>query len=805
LFTSLNIMGLAIGISICWVVLRIVNYELSFENAVPNKENIYRLSSAFTNEGKVDYNGGVPKPLYQAIRDDIPYIKTVAPIFREYNIASVGVPQTGASARKIDATEELFKVMLVDSAYFSMVPYTWLAGHKTRALSQPDNVVLTAKKAKMYFPNFAVDQIIGQTLVYNDTLSKIVSGIVDELAFPTEFDGSEFFFLKPQNYPLNIWTNTHGSDKVYIALQEGADIAQVTAAINKITDDKWLSFKKESKPTYTYNRKIVTTNLKELHFATHLDIWDTSKTSKTVIYGLVGIALFILLLACINYINLVTAQLPARSKAIAVRKTLGCHNRLLVGQIFMETFITLAISLLLAWVGNGIAFRFFKDLIPAGMASYGTNLTFALIIIMLLVTTGVLASLYPSWLITRVQPVHIFKNSKQFQMGNGQFNFRKSLIVFQFFIAQIFTVSALIIGQQLTYLVHKDMGFEKDAVVTLNLPKKLLNEVFYKDKSGEKTKTLKHELRSLAGVNGVSIGSMPLTDSYFSSSFEVKDLHAETPIRSQLFMKNIDADYIDVFEIPLIAGSNITASDTTNGYLLNESAIQALGFANPQEAIGKYIGSGNGFFPIVGVVKDFHSKNFYTAIEPLALLPGNSHDLNFHLKLNADPKTWKDILTGVKEKCQLLYPGYDPSLKFMDERIEKLYTKEQNLSKLINLSTGVSIIIGCMGLFGLITLSAFQRIKEIGIRKVLGASIPNIITMLSKNFFQLIFLSTVLAIPLTYWLTHHWLEQFIYKIDIAPWPFIIGLAIVCFAAGSTIAYQALRAAKVNPVDSLRDE
>ncbi|RKE44531.1 ABC transporter permease [Sphingobacterium detergens] len=806
LFTLLNIVGLSIGITSCWMIFKIVNYEYSFEEGIPQLERSYRLISKFGNEGKATYNPGIAKPFHQAIKKEIPGVELVAPVFRDYSISAVTINKGTADQKLIeDFADAAGNVTETTPDYFKLVGYKWLAGSQEKAFATPDNLVLTQKRAALYFPNQPVDQLIGKTIFYNDTIPKTISGVIADLPFNSEFDGTEFALVKDETYPLYVWTNVSGTNRLYIRLEDGVKNTDIQAAIAKIGKKNWIAFQEAQKAENEYKCQIEVMPLKESHFAAHVQDWKGEKTSKTLIYGLVAVAIFLMALACINYVNLSTAQLPARSKDIGVRKTLGSSQGSLVLQIIFESLITIFIALLFSVLLTKLAFHYFQEMIPDKVQSFTSSGSSSLFIAILLAVTTGIAAAYPAWLIKKVQPVNLFRAGKQFQIGKTQINLRKTLIVFQFFIAQFFTVSALIIGQQLSYTLNKEMGFNKNAVVTLDMPYKLVNKFWNKNIDQQKKQTFLNEIKKIKGVSVASVGSLPLTDNYSSSWLHFQNPSGKEKVSSDVYFKDADPNYIEVYDLKLIAGNNLTQSDTTNAYVINESAVKAFGFKSPQEAIGKYIGQGQSNYPIVGVIKDFHAQNFYTEIKPLALRSFSFGSYTFNMKLSGNSSEWKSAIEDIKKVYARFFPEYPTEIKFYDETIASLYQKEQNMAKLINCSTIVAILIGCLGLFGLITLAAFQRSKEIGIRKVLGASIPSIFHLLAKNFVQLILISILIAAPLTWWLSNKWLEDFYYRIDISTTPFLLGAGLSLFAAVFTVSFQAIKAAIQNPVDSLRDE
>lgn len=807
LFSCLNIIGLTISISACWIIYKYVSYELSFERAMPNKEKTYRLFSQFGTAENSTYNAGISRPIYFALREDFDEIETVVAVFQTFT-QSVIVPAYDQVAQK---TEELGMrtqaVIQTDSAYFDMLPYTWLAGDQKNALQSPQDLILTDKKAQLYFPNLSFSEVIGKPLIYmtgqQDSLQLTVTGVVASLPYNSEFIGEEFYRLQKtdQDNQLNQWTNTNGTDKVYFQAKDQQTAAQFHQKLQNLVTEKWQLFKQETKPTYTYNRSIQMMPLSEGHFSTYLNEFGPNKTSKSVIYSLIGIAVFLILLACINYMNLTTAQMPQRNKEIGIRKTLGSSERQLILQMLMETAIIVLISLFLSFFVAKLGIALLGDLISSEMLNYSNYLTFFIFILGILSLTLILSGLYPSWLISKVNAIDLFRNKGQLHVGKEKLNIRKALIVFQFTVAQLFIIASLIIGQQLRYVVKKDMGFNKEAVLICDLPYNLMNTENFHGKK----QTLAQEIAALPQVQQVSLGVKPLSNSYSSSGYTYKSAENAEPKMVNVFLKAVDSKYLDLYDLQLIAGKNLLPSDTTNSFVINESAVKAFGFYSPEEALGKFIGQHPHIHPIVGVVKDFHQRDFYTAIEPIALSADLPRANTINIKLSANNKQWPSTIKAIEEKWGAFFPKDNFNMKFYDESIASLYQKEQQLYKLTNISMTVAIIISCLGLFGLATITAFQRSKEIGIRKVLGASVAGIVKMLSTDFVKMVIIAMFIASPLVYWACVKWLESFVYRIDISVTPFLIGGFVALLAALMTVSYQALKVAKTKPVESLRDE
>lgn len=798
LFTSLHILGLAIGISSCWVIYRLVSYEFSFERKLPNSKNMYRLVSGFVFDEKESYNGGVSAPLFQAVREQVTGVDRVVPVSGMY-INTEEVKQTG---KKPLPVKEPKNIIAVDSVYFGLVPYTWLAGNKATALQAPESVVLTESRARSYFSGLSPQDMLGQIITYNDTLHKTVTGIVKDLDYPTEFTGQEFLLKSKKEYTLNAWTNTNGSDKLYLQINKQSDTARVMAQIRAIVAEKMKAFYQESKPTFTFTRWFELMPLRESHFSTYINEGEVRKASRPVMYGLMGVAGFLLLLACINYINLSTAQIPQRTKEIGVRKTLGSSRWSLINQLLSETLVTVLLATALGILLAKLAFIFLGDLIPEGVQQQAAGPAAFLFIALLLAMVTLLSGWYPARLIAKVQAVSIMRGQGVWAAGHNRNVLRKSLIVFQFVVAQLFIIGALITGAQLNYTLKKDLGFNKEAVVLVNIPWKIVRNKQYQDKQF----ALADELRKQSGIQALSLGSVPMTNNYSSSQYEYSGNSLKESIKRQVFIKWVDTAYLNLYNMKLLAGRNLHASDTTNEFVINETAMKAFGFSTPQEALGKVIGQDNEKYPIVGVVKDFHQRNFHTTIDPMALMCNKSNLNTLNIKLNgSDPAQWQQTLKIIEQKWYTFYPPESFSVKFYDETLEAMYKDERNLSKLINLATTIAIVISCLGLFGLVTLTAFQRTKEIGIRKVLGASVTGIVRLLSSEFIQLVLIALVIAAPIAWWAMSKWLQDFAYRIQIEWWMFgLTGLAAITIAL-FTVGFQAIKAALANPVKSLRSE
>jgi ABC-type antimicrobial peptide transport system permease subunit len=639
--------------------------------------------------------------------------------------------------------------------------------------------------------------------MYNGKDQKTVAGIIKDIDYPTEFTAKEFFVLTPKTYVVNDWTNTNSSDKVYLHIGRPADTARVLAQISSMAGAKWEESMRANDYSANVKRWFKLLPLEASHFSTDVRDSELRKASKPVMNGLISLGALLIVLACINYINLSTALIPQRSKGIGVRKILGSASSSLIRNILAETFVIVLLAVACSFLFTRLGYSFLGDIIPEGMHEYSGGWGVLYFLAALLAVVTLLSGGYPAWLISKVKPIGLMQGQGYLQLSRGgRVGLRKVLIVFQFVIAQVFIAGALIMGSQLNYALKKDMGFDKEAVVLINVPWKLQRDSAHRGKHF----VLAEELRRTAGVQEVSLGREPMSGNYSSSLFEHRGADgSKEPVRRQLFKKAIDTAYLHLYNMQLVAGRNLRPSDTTNEYIINETAARALGFSSPQEAVGKLIGQiKNSQYPVVGVVKDFHTLDFHSVIEPAVLMADKQQAGNINIKLSsADPAAWQQTLKKVERQWYAMYPSGSFAYKFYDETLDAMYKQERNQSRLVNLATLIAIVISCLGLFGLAVLIAFQRTKEIGIRKVLGATVAGIAQMLMSDFIKLILIALVIASPIAWWGMSRWLEDFVYRIQIEWWMFIVSGMAAIIIAMLTVSFQAIRAALANPVKSLR--
>jgi putative ABC transport system permease protein len=800
LFTGLNVFGLSIGIAACWIIFQMVSYEFSFDANHPNANRIYKVVSMFKFDGKESGNSGTPKPLAEAIKKEIGGVETVVGLYGKY-VSSMQVPQATGKPMVFEAID---KIIATTNDYFKLVPYTWLVGSETSALSKPNQVVLTKSRAERYFPNQTPAQILGKTLMYWDTLAVEVTGIVADIDRPTSFESKEFLSLKSiqngerqQKEFVSGWGNTTSDDQVYFMANSKISALQLDKQINALS----LKYSVEALKKWGANvsRKHLLLPLKDVHFAKEFGDRNR-KANIIVLYSLMGLAVFLLLLAIINYVNLSTAQIPQRAKEIGIKKTLGSPRTQLIANFLGETAL---VTLLACGAAYGWTLLFsssFSDLLPDGITLYQNPLQTLGFMALLVVVVSLLSGWYPSLLITRFQPVQVLRGQLSFSIGKNRFTLRKSLIVFQFIVAQAFIMGALIWNQQLNFALNSDLGFKREAILTVSIPGKIMANPIYANKQF----TLKQELKRIPEVGAVSLGELPFSESFSSNTLKYKNKKSE--IAHNVYRKYADTDLLNLYGMKLLAGRNLAQSDTTNEYVINATATREFGFKNPQEAIGKYLSEDGKLVPIVGVISDFHMASFLQKIEPVAMMSGKDNLSTFNIKMaSPNPADWQVGIKKIEKLWKQTYANAPFEYKFYDDMIAQFYESERTTARIVNLATIIAILISCLGLFGLATLTAFQRTKEIGIRKVLGASIANLVGLLSTDFIKLILIALVVASPLAYFLMSKYLENYVYRVEIQWTVFAVAAILAVLIALLTVSYQAIKAALANPVESLKTE
>jgi predicted permease len=680
----------------------------------------------------------------------------------------------------------------------SFIGYEFLAGNAADALNGPNKVVLTASRAKTYFPSGNPSDLIGQTIIYNDTIKATVTGVVKDLEAVTGFGGKEFISLPTfksqlEKYGFNEWGSVSSSSQFLVRLRAGSDPKKLNAALKALR-------KKHEKDAYLPTDHYLQ-QLYDIHFNPHYDAIDDVKGHRPTLYGLLAVAAFLLLLGSINFINLTTAQATQRAKEIGIRKTIGSTRAQLVRQFLGETIFLTLIAALVSLAITPWILKVFGDFIPENLHfSLTKQPQIILFIIALVAAVGILAGFYPALVLSRFKPVQVLKNSLASSPQSRRALVRKSLTVAQFVIAQFFIIATLIVGRQIRFSLNKDMGFRKEAIINFRSP-------FDFNNPDGKQFVLQEKLKSIPGIQQMSLaGSPPATGG--TSSTTMKFNKDGRKIETTVEVKQADTNYFRLYQMKFVAGHALQQSDTAREYVVNEHYARFLGFKNPADIIGKTIQRGKATIPVVGVLADIHTKSVRQAITPLVYYSEQPRHRTFHILLAAKGSNtdgWKNTIAQIEKAWKEVYPEEAFTYNFLDENIAGFYKKEQQTAGLLNWSAGLTIFISCLGLLGLVIYTTNQRTKEIGIRKVLGATVGQIITLLSKDFMKLVAIAFIIAAPLAWWAMSNWLEDFAYRTSITWWIFAISGAAMLLAALLTLSIRTIRSANANPVGSLRSE
>jgi len=770
-YAFLNVFGLTLGVAACLVIFLIVRNELGFDSYNSKANRTYRLTL-----NALDFNSNVSMAIIPAMRIDFPELEHTTQLF----YLSEGMIKIG---------ENRFKeknIVFGDQQTPMVFDYQWLAGDPKTALSQPNNVVLTQTVAKKYFGN---GDAMGQTINFENELNVKVVGIIKDLPANSSTPTSFLISLKTIEQKLkgamgNFWSIPGGS-YAYIVLPKNYSIHQLESKIPTFIKKNWGA-------DIAKSAHLPLQPLKDIHFDQRYINNIITPTSKDTYYALVGVALLIIITACINFINLATAQAIRRAKEVGVRKVLGATKSQLVKQFMGETTVLVLLSVILGVVVSAFflaeAGKWMSITIDANQLLQPIVMSWIAGITLLVI---LLAGLYPSFVQSAFQPVESLKS--QAGMSSKGLSLRKGLVIAQFAISQILIVGTLIVAHQMDFFKNQDLGFNKEAVITVGIPAKEKRDVF------------KQQLTANPGIKDLSFSNGgPVYNNNFTS-FQSPELGLTKDDVTEV--KYVDEKYIDMFQLHMLAGQKIwkkNDKDTLHSVVINETMMQKLGIHDPQLAINKHVKlNGDQQSTIVGVIQDFQSESKHKK-RRACVLEYNSGGF-YMASIRLQPAAMNKTIGFIGKQWLQLFPDNVFEYEFMDEHIANFYRQEQKVYTAFQLFSYIAILIGCLGLYGLIAFAASQRTKEVGIRKVLGAPLHSIVALFTKEFIYLIGIAFLVAAPLGYYVMYSWLQNFAYHITIGPGIFIIAIVSSFIIAAVTIAYQAIKAALVNPVKSLRSE
>jgi putative ABC transport system permease protein len=802
LYTLISVLSLSLGICGCIVTWLVTHYELSFDKFHPDGDRIYRLGNA-RDDFKSSY---IIPPMPDVIRKTVPGVDAVTTFFPFQGGRLVTVPAAGKKpavqfSTTVEGQDRLGDYIIADEDWFSIFKYQWLVGGPA-VLRLPFTVVLSEDRARQYFGPQPAESYLGRELIFEDSLRVRVAGIVKEWKANTDLPFTEFIsfatidasFLSDKRQ-MDDWV-WHGGGPNWIwpqcftKLAKGVKTEEVSARLQAI--GRQVVGSDSAHPF-----RVLLQPLADIHFNSDFVDDGTRKAHLPTLYSLLGVAVFILILGTVNFVNLSTAQSIQRAKEIGVRKVLGSGRSSIVAQFLTETAIITVLAVAVAALLVRPVMAYFREYLPAGVhfrLRDPSNLLFLSGVTMI---TTLLAGFYPAKVLAGYLPVLSLKGGGA-QGGKEKWLLRKSLIVFQFTISLVFIIVSLLMGNQIRYMLETDYGFKADAIVTIAGKYGML------DTTG-KIKVLEQELRRLPGIAEVVREAKAPIDWGTIMTVERK---GKEDITLNANMDFANEQFIPFYGMRIVAGRNIRRSDTLSEWVINQTAAQSLGFSRPADAVGQMLYCNDKAFPIVGIVADFHQNSFKYAVEPVVIghVPGFEHFLGVKLaSAGKSPENVKNALATMEKIYKDIYPHNMFRYTFLDEAIADQYETEQKTAALVRAVMVLAIFISCMGLFGLAMFTARRKMTEISIRKVLGATTSDIAALLNKGFVGLVLLSLVLASPLAWWLTDRWLRDFAYRTPVAWWVFPMAGAGAVVIALITVSFQSIRAAKANPVKNLRSE
>ncbi len=801
-YSSINIAGLAIGMAACLLILQYVNFELSYDQFNTHKEGLYRVVNDRYQNGKLVQHGTITySGVGKAMQDDYPEVVNHA------RVKPFGGMIITCNNKKFGEQQ----VIAVDNSFLSMFSYPFIAGDIKTALKEPFTVILTQTSANKYFDirdnNYT--SLIGKLVTMGtDSMPYKITGICKDAPENShlQFDAlASYTTLLAGKYPYREadYNFTQSDFWHYIQLRQGTDYKALQAKFDAFSQ-RHFEGNKISGSVEKFSLQPVV----KAHLYSDFEYEIGRTGSSTVVWGLLIIALFIIVIAWVNYINLSTARSSERAREVGVRKVTGATKGQLIRQFLTESLLINIIALLSAillvlvfqspfnaLIQHRLSFSF---LLQKSLGGYSITIGLSALIL-----TGIFISgFYPAFVLSSFRPILVLKG--KFSASKKGIVLRKGLVVGQFAITVALIIGSLVVFHQMKYLNEQELGMNIDQMLIIK-PPILMN---FDSSFMAKENSFKEELKQISSIKGVATANRVAGDE-MSRDFDVHRVDDNSGNHFTVRNMGIDYDYINVYGIKLMAGRNFTPLDYNADFnklhnmIINVSAVKLLGFASNGDAIGKQIMDGNSRWDVIGVIKDFHQKSLRYPLEPTTLIPAYSTYSPISVKVNSS--NIAATVASIKAKYAQFFPGNLFDYYFLDEKFNEQYKNDRLFGKAFGIFAGFAIFIACLGLLGLSLFATTQRTKEIGVRKVLGASVTNIILLLSKDFIRLVLIAFIIASPPAYFIMHEWLQDFAYRINIGWWVFAIAGSLAVIIALATISFQAIRAALANPVISLRSE
>jgi putative ABC transport system permease protein len=776
-FSFINIMGLTVGMTACFLIFLYVTFELSYDSFHSKADRIFRVVSDIKTPTEVIHAGGPAWAVAPNAKDEFPEVESFVRIAANDNVLF----------RKDNIKFQEENCAWADSAFFKVFDFKLIKGNPATALKEPLSIVFTESAAKKYFGK--IDPM-GQTLlITGDAFPAKVTGIMKDIPENSQIKGDIILSMSTITQKFNSsldsqWGNYGAS--AYLLLKPGTD--------PKKLEKKFPSFLQrrngdEMKKLQMYPTLFLEP-LKDVYLRSTRDGSKTGNINNVYIFSIV--AIFILLIACINFINLTTARSTERAKEVGIRKVVGAGKSQLAGQFIGESvvlcMIAFVFTVLLSWLLLPLFNQLAGKTISTGIFEHPA---YILILFFASVSIGLLAGIYPALVLSSFKPVVVLKG--RFATGTKGILLRKGLVIAQFTISIALIIATIIVYNQMSFMRNQDLGFSKDQMMVI-------------DTNGDpKKKAFQDAVNQLPDVKMTSMsGSVPGGGNPGAYS-EIENKKGDLQI-ANLDLYFVDFAYINQFKIKMLAGRGFSrdfATDTTQAMVLNEAAVKLFGYSSPEQAVGKRFKQWGREGKIIGVMKDFHYRSLQQEIKPLSMRiePGGCNLISINIAAANVPKT----IAAIENRWKTIIPNRPFSYYFLDEFFDRQYRSEVRFGKLFLNFAILAIFISCLGLLGLASYSTLQRTKEIGIRKVMGATVTNIVNLLSVDFLKLVGISFLIAAPVAWYFMDKWLRDFAYRIPIDWWIFLLAGLTAILVAVLTISYQAIRAAMANPVKSIGTE
>jgi putative ABC transport system permease protein len=783
-YSLINVAGLAIGMACCILILLFVFDELSYDKFHENHDRIYRVTRKWFNaDGVVNLHlGHVAPPVSPLLKNDFPEI------VHAVRIIGAG----GLLVGNDSAFYEEPRFFFADEDVFNMFTFDMIAGDPATALKDPFAIVITDEMAERYF---GTEDPIGKSLTIKTSSQKAdmkVTGVIKPLPHNSHFHADLLGSFKTYeavvgSREMESWSSNNYA--TYLLMAEGYDIDRLKSQLDPFIDRHMSEGRSE-------RTKLELQRLTDIHLYSHLDSEIEANSDIMYVYVFSIIALFILLIACVNFMNLATARSAGRAKEVGLRKVIGAQRPQLIRQFLSESIITAVISLLIALGIVLLVLPKFNQFISRDLSmNISANILLFIFLFFIAIFVGLISGIYPAVFLSAFKPVRVLKGN--LDTGKKGLSFRTVLVVFQFATSIILIVCVSVVSGQLDYMQTRNLGFDEEHVVVIPSSPTIIFRL-----EGFKTRLLQNpNILSVSAAKRVPSGR--LLD---SSGARVLSGETSQPVNFRIAQLRVDYDYIPTFKMEMAAGRNFSremGTDPTQAFIINETAARRIGWKSPEEAVGKGFGYGQRNGQIIGVVKDFHFESLHQEISPIVMFLSKTDLAQISIRIG--PENIPQTMAFLKDIWAELRPDYPFSYYFIDENFDQLYKSEENLQRIFSYFAFLSVLIGCLGLFGLASYSAERRTKEIGIRKVLGASATGITFLLSKEFTKWVLLANLIAWPAAYLIMSRWLQNFAYRSGIGFGTFLLAGGIAWVIAFLTVSYQAVKASIADPITALKYE